>query len=285
MGTFPKKRKWLPIHQVKSINDTENGGIVGYASQFNHIDSYQDRVIPGAYRDTIPDFIKKGFIAWEHLWEEPPIATVTTAREDSLGLWIETEYHSDPRSQQMRSITNERIARGKDVGLSIGYIAEEFRFVDEDGNPLDDDEFSPSLIFFGLLPKGVVRELLKIRLFETSHVMVPADAYAGIEGAKSQWLDSADKYAVDGDRVLDAVSTFVARSQDLLSLRVKEGRVLSDANRQRLIRLKDSLSTGIEDLDKLLKDTEPVKLADPDEVRHLQLEFERLRSRALGVGV
>lgn len=280
-----KHRKWLPMHQVKSL-DEGNGGITGYASQFNHIDSYQDRVLPGAFQKTIPEFLQKGFIAWEHRWEDPPIATVVMANEDRVGLHVETEYHSTPAAQSARVTTAERIERGKSVGLSIGYVAEEFRFVDEDGNPLSDDEFSPSLAFFGLLPKGVVRELMQIKLYEFSHVMVPADAYAGVDAAKSQWLDlSSSSYAEDSDRVLAGIDLFIKRSEDILSLRVKEGRVLSESNRNRLVRLKDALSQGIEDLDRLLRDTEPIKNADPEDVRRLAIQFERIRSRALGVGV
>ena len=64
-------------------------------------------------------------------------------------------------------------------------------------------------------------------------------------------------YADQAEAVLAAVEDLVDRTKSLADLRLKEGRVLSSANRNRIQKLLDSLSEVATDLKGLLDATEP----------------------------
>lgn len=153
------ERKVWDLAEAKAT-DSGHGSFSGYASLFGVKDARGDVVTQGAFADTLPQFIDRGFIAWGHDWNQP-VATIAQAREDARGLFIKADFHSDAQSQRARTITTERLAREKFVGLSIGYLAE-------------DADYQPD-----------ARVLKKIHLFETSLVTVPMLAPAGVTAAKS----------------------------------------------------------------------------------------------------
>ncbi len=140
-----------------------SGSLSGYASVFNKLDSYGDTIKPGAYADTLKTFLKEGFIGWSHDALGLPVGYPVHAKEDKHGLFIEAAFHSTPEAQLARVTAAERIAAGKTMGLSIGFIPEEFDFTEG----------------------GSVRELKKIRLIETSLVLVPAERHAMVVDIKA----------------------------------------------------------------------------------------------------
>jgi len=156
------ERKILSLANAK-VGNKGPGTISGYASVFNGIDSYRDTVVPGAYARTLPKFLKDGFVAWSHDWGVP-IATPEKAYEDAKGLYLEAEFHTDPDAQRFRRLAAERLARGKSLGLSIGYEAKQFDYAELNGQE--------------------VRRLLDIELMEVSLVMVPADDAARVGAVK-----------------------------------------------------------------------------------------------------
>ena len=97
---------------------------------------------------------------------------------------------------------------GRFVGLSIGYVTKE-------ASQRDDG----------------VRQLHEIELFETSLVTVPADRGAGLTAIKS-----GQTFQAELDAARDAVSSAVARAEQLVALREAEGRKtgLNEANRELL---------------------------------------------------
>ncbi len=191
------EHKTLPIGNLEIKEDdgsSEFGTFGGYASVFNKVDSYGDTIFPGAYKDTIPHFLKEGFIAWSHFWDTP-IATLKSAEEDHHGLYINAEFHSTDDAQRARKVAVERLDRGKTMGLSIGFLPKEVEW------PEDTDDW--------------YRGLKKIELFETSLVMVPADKHAQMDEAKSIYK-SGEYVAVCGD-----VNDFIPES--LRRIHVVEG--------------------------------------------------------------
>lgn len=114
---------------------------------------------------------------------------------------------------------------------------------------------------------GVVLRLKKLDVREISPTLVGA----GI-GTRTMAIKSADEegplaglpYAEHLERVLLEVGDVVERSKSLRDLRVKDGRELSEANRSRLVRLRESIATLEEtkaELEDLLARTERT---DPD---------------------
>src|SRR5262249_14460318 len=84
-----------------AVKDAGTGSFSGYASTWS-VDLQHDRIEPGAFHDTLPQFLHRGVINWAHNWDMP-IGTVADAHEDTRGLWIDCDFHSDARSQDART--------------------------------------------------------------------------------------------------------------------------------------------------------------------------------------
>jgi HK97 family phage prohead protease len=210
------------------------GGFEGYGSLFGILDDGGDVVEAGAFAEAIPQFLKEGFISLGHDWDGLAIGTVADAREDARGLYIRTEYHSTADAQDARKVAQERIARGKSVGLSIGYsVAPENAAVDADG----------------------VRHLTKInRLFEVAQVNVPMLRPAGLIGVKGYGVP----FDVHSDEVRVALAEWLERVRSGSDLRAeKAGRAISESRRLRIAAVRESLLAGAGEIEALLKETEP----------------------------
>lgn len=157
----PCRKLWTPEStRVKAAGDGA-GGFQGYGAVYGNVDRDEEIIAPGAFADSLPAFIRDGFIGEAHDWDRP-IATIDDAVEDAYGLMISASYHSDPASQAVRTYTNERLERGKSVGLSVGFRMREWTY-DEEADRLT-------------ITKG--------DLFEVSIVTVPANPLAGIVSGK-----------------------------------------------------------------------------------------------------
>lgn len=301
---MPPAPEWkiLPLTEAKVSGDG-TGSLAGYASTFGNVDSYGDTIAPGAYTKHLSRFVDHGFIAWSHDWETM-IGTVASAKQDRTGLFITADFHSTPEAQTARTIAAERIARGKSMGLSIGYLAHQW--ADRDGKD------------------GITRELQEIEVFETSLVAIPADSFAQVTGVKSHpfterpsklWtvpgfkvapppepdpepepapepdhddesnFETPERFADQGERVLLELTAFAGRARELRALREerrtdpsKAGRVLSDANRRRLQALREQMNELSGQLDDLLSATEPAPSEDPEKAQ-LAAELEAMFAR------
>jgi hypothetical protein len=148
--------------QFKTLEDTDSvGSFEGIAAVFSNIDRQHDVIQPGAFTRTLPDFIKSGFLANAHDWSEP-VGTIDEAIETNDGLYVRGKFHSTPNAQLLRKVIRERLERGKDVAMSIGYQITEDAF---------DSEKS-------------VRMLKELELFEVSVVSVPANPLARLASVK-----------------------------------------------------------------------------------------------------
>lgn len=97
------------------------------------------------------------------------------------------------------------------------------------------------------------RILKKVDIKEISPVLIGAGINTGILAIKSE----GTSYVVQAEAVLAAVNDLAERTGELAFLRLKEGRVLSTANRNRMKSLMESLSAVAADLKELLAETEP----------------------------
>jgi len=153
------ERKVIAFEQAAVDPSTGEGR--GYGAVFGNRDDGGDIIQPGFFEPVIPDFLKSGFISWAHDWADP-VAMPTDAAEDDRGLDIKWQFHSTPRAQEARQISAERLEKGKDMGLSIGYE------VDEEKQT----------------PEG--RLLIRAkRLFEVALVMVPMNRLAKVTELKA----------------------------------------------------------------------------------------------------
>lgn len=158
-GLSLRERKTVAF---KDASVSSSGYLEGYGAVYGNVDEGGDEIVHGALSRAIPEFLKSGFVSWNHDWGSP-VAMPLIAREDPQGLYLVAQFHTDPASQDARTITRERLDGGMSMGLSIGYG-------DVKAERLPDR-----------------RRLLEIgRLYEVGLVMVPMNRLATVADAKSQ---------------------------------------------------------------------------------------------------
>jgi hypothetical protein len=153
--------KMIVPFEVKEVD--ENGDFYefsGYASTFKNVDRGGDVVMPGAFDDTIKQYqgSEKMPILWQHN-HDMPLGVFVEMRADSKGLFVRGQMPKDDDFVKGRVMPQMRV--GSIRKMSIGYSTEDFAW---DGN---------------------IRQLKKIKLWETSLVTIPMNASADVTGFKS----------------------------------------------------------------------------------------------------
>jgi uncharacterized protein len=143
--------------EIKSIAD--DGRFAGYASVFDMVDAQGDKVMRGAFRETLRGRVGQIKLLWQHDPDQP-IGALHQLFEDTHGLYVE--------GQLMLQIARAREAyallkSGVLSGLSIGYVPLRVK----------QDRVAG------------VRLLLKVALFEVSLVTFPANAASRVSVVKS----------------------------------------------------------------------------------------------------
>ena len=103
--------------QVKSVN--EDGTFSGYGSVFNVVDSYQEIVVPGAFKDSLES--RTPSLLWQHRSGEP-IGVYTKLAEDTVGLQVEGRL---ALKTARGAEAYELLKMGAISGLSIGFVTRE----------------------------------------------------------------------------------------------------------------------------------------------------------------
>ncbi|RVE83346.1 HK97 family phage prohead protease [Sinorhizobium meliloti] len=158
--------------QVKEL--TEDGTFEGYGSIFGNVDSYGEKVVPGAFVESLAKHKREGssvLMLWQHNPNEP-IGVWEDLAEDAKGLW--GKGHLILEVQKAREI-HALMKRKAIGGLSIGYRESD---TDQD---------------------GAVRVLKKLDLYEISPVSFPANRRARIEAVKSERMEEFARRLRDGD--------------------------------------------------------------------------------------
>lgn len=194
MNTTPELKRLTGMVKAADLSGDGAGTLEGYANVLNVVDSYGERTVPGAFAQDIPEFIGKGYLAVDHEWEvkDGAIGYIVEAREDATGLWFRAEFHTDGKSQDIRRKVAERLAAGKEVGLSIGYWVMEADTVTENGE--------------------TIRELKRVLVKEVSVVFAQANAPSTVTSAKSATRE--DEYLA----LSQAVAGYTSRVREINDL-------------------------------------------------------------------
>lgn len=136
----------------------ESGIFEGYASVFNIVDKVKDRIVKGAFKDSLEKFSRSGSmppLLWQHNAFEP-IGVWHEMYEDDHGLFVKGELFINElaTAREAYKLLKEKVV----TGLSIGYLAI---------NSYRDE-------------KQGVRVLTKVDLQEISLVTFPANEYARV---------------------------------------------------------------------------------------------------------
>lgn len=181
--------------QVKNM---DAGIFEGYASVFNGLDSYNDTILPGAYKKTLENRTKDIAMLFNHsaYRQDMPsrIGKWLSMAEDDKGLYVKGQLAlGHPTADAVYS----SMRWGTIDGLSIGYAAKQFEMVEN------------------------VRNLKEIDLYEVSIVDFPADGAArvSLDSVKSEI--EAIKTIREAERFLRDAGNFSAQSAKILLARVK----------------------------------------------------------------
>lgn len=280
--------------EIKAGDELNEGEFEGYGAAFNNLDSTGDIIMPGAFKDTLAEFLKTGVIGWQHDWQEP-IGKPLEAVEDEKGLFIKGRISQTEQGKDALTLMRDGVIQK----MSIGYRtidAEWFDSLDKLAAFATANNMKLRLEDLeGVF--GGVRVLKSIKLYEVSLVTVPSNSEADITAVK-------DFYAlIDGEghpraglpfadhleTVLAAVQEVATRAKSIQGIREKEGRVLSEENRRRMGKLRDACDTAkgsltdvVADLNELLAATDTSARANTDKadeslIANLLAEHEQIR--------
>lgn len=153
--------KHAPVDFKLDTVDDE-GVFSGFLAVYGNVDSYGDRIVPGAFRASLKETASKGRkfpILWQHDWNEP-IGVFEDLREEDGGLYVEKGRlltRDIPRAAHARAL----MLANAITGMSIGFETVTER------------------------KKDGVNELVKLKLWEGSIVTFPANDDARIDTVKS----------------------------------------------------------------------------------------------------
>lgn len=144
--------------QIKDLSD--EGTFEGYGSVFGNVDSYGEKVMPGAFTGSLARHRREGsavVMLWQHDPDQP-IGVWEDLAEDAKGLWGKGRLIMDVQKAREVHALMKAKALG---GLSIGYRE------------------------IKVTPDGNVRNLDELDLREISPVTFPANRRARISSVKS----------------------------------------------------------------------------------------------------
>jgi len=161
--------------EVKSV--AQNGEFEGYASVFNVVDKVSDKIVKGAFVESINNFREHKTLPpllWQHD-STSPIGEWLEMYEDEHGLFVKGKLFIDEikTAQEAYSLLNKKIV----TGLSIGYRAQDY-YKDAKG----------------------IRVLTRVDLQEVSLVTFPANDYARVNVS-----NSSNSNYVPSERELEAM--------------------------------------------------------------------------------
>ena len=165
------KTKDFALH-VKDVS--EEGTFEGYGSIFNNVDSYGEKVAPGAFGESLARHQREGtkpLMLWQHNSDEP-IGVWENLAEDGKGLKGTGRFVLETaRGREAHALLKAGAIRG----LSIGYRELEAE------------------------PDGNNRILKKLDLMEISVVSFPANRRANVTAVKSERMEEFARRLRDGD--------------------------------------------------------------------------------------
>lgn len=151
----------------------------GYLAVYNNVDQGLDVIMPGAFKDSLREWKKKGYyppMLKQHggfkinADDLEPIGKWTLMREDDKGLYVEGKLFSTTSGRNIWTVLKE--SDPGSMGMSIGYQARDYKYVEGKKYGKRYSDYT-------------IRELNKINLIEGSVVTFPMNTEATIDAVKN----------------------------------------------------------------------------------------------------
>ena len=241
--------KTLRVPMTLKSDGADEGAVNAVFSTFDVVDSDKDVVLASTFThgQEVP-------MTWSHDWTAPvgkgrilvePAQAVFDGAFFLKTSWGRDAYESVKAMQALQEWS---------WGFKIVEAVSEMR----DGEP--------------------VRVIRKATVYEVSPVLVGSGIGTFTRDIKGDHTGLT--YADEVERALATLSAISERSRSLADLRLKEGRVLSDAYRKRLASLKEALEAVASDISDLLESTAP---PDKGAAMALFTAYQHILARLNGV--
>ncbi len=220
------------------ISSTDDGIVEAIVAVFNNVDEYGDRILYGAFKNSLAGKLPKGVAAHD---PKKIVAKTLAAKElapndpllpDSIkhlgGLYVKAQYNLDTQigREEFSNVKNGYVDE-----FSIGYIETKSKYT----------------------PDGV-NELIELELVEWSTVLRGANRETALISAKSSM-----SFDNDCDLMVTDVSRFISRSKAREDMRKKEGRTFSTSNITRMQTALDTMVSACKDLQAMIESATPQK--------------------------
>lgn len=180
-------RVQIPL-EIKSSDDGKS--VTGYGSVFGNIDSYGDKIAPGAFTESLSRHDKKGTfpaMLWQHN-PDWPIGKWVDMAEDERGLRVDGVLADTAQARDVGAL----VRMGAISGASIGFVTKKSEMDNKTG----------------------IRTLTEIDLWEVSLVTFPANEEARVE---SRAADIAEMDVNEIERLLRDADMSRRESKSVIS--------------------------------------------------------------------
>lgn len=239
----------------REVKLDESGAITLAFAQLNVIDHDGDVTLPGAFPAKDVALSAYGHTSWSGAL---PVGKGSIAEQGEWAVFS-GQFLMDTDHGRNAYLTVKAMAELQEY--SYGYEAVDYSYGTKDGRS--------------------VRFLKSLDVWEVSPVLVGAGLGTHTRSIKSGEPGPGLPYADHLEGLLDEWTAFVDRTRDRAELRVKEGRTLSVATRERLSALLDAHKAAGTDLADLLAATDPHKARTNQELAGLA-EFLRFNGVPIG---
>lgn len=179
--------------EFKAVDDAPAGTFEAIVSVFGNVDLGGDRVVKGAFTQTLAAWQASGDpipVIWSHEWDDPKshIGYVEEAEERDEGLYVKAVLdvaHNDRAEYVARLLKERRVTQ-----FSFGYFARDYEDVEDETygkvrelKRIDLFEVGPTLL--GMNPETVLLEAASFRFGKAT----PEEA---VEGAFATWMSGDD---------------------------------------------------------------------------------------------
>ena len=255
------ERKSYPITEL--THDDATGVIEAFVSVFNNVDAGKEIVRQGFFQKSIERKLPKG--VWAHDWKQP-IAKTLEAKEVPPGDPLLPDNLKTLGGTYIKGQFNMDTQRGREAYSDIKFgIIDEFSIGYSVVRESKDEETG-------------ARELLEGDWKEWSPVLVGMNDQTRLVSIKSDKLDDAESDVESFESAVSTLEKFAQKMQRNHENRVKEGRILSTANRSKVQAAYDALGA-------LLTDSEPKPKKEAVDMDALRTQSERMRNRILALTV
>jgi HK97 family phage prohead protease len=162
------EHKSFAVGELKALpeDSAPAGSFEALVSVFGNVDRGGDRMVKGAFTRSLAE---KGMppVVWSHMWDVPPVGTVTSAEETDEGLLVKGRLFVGP--DEDHAVARQVYTAMKNGALkefSFGYETVDSREVKSDGE--------------------TVRELLDVDLFEVGPTLVGMNPDTRLVGVKAR---------------------------------------------------------------------------------------------------